>query len=458
MALSQEVINYINQQSRTGMSPSAVAFLVRKQFGMSLTPQDISKAASPETTATLQQQAAKANEQQAFSQKLQSYLNTLNPIEQQLFREVNLGKLGADNAENIRYLTQGERDKLRQTYQDFKGVSYSPEQWASLGKSGRETTDKAFLGEATRAVGPVANQLRQTIVQNQNEFPMAQQPTVGSPTTALPGVTNIPGSGTNPGTTTAGTTQTIPPPPDIYEQELIRSIRNADATTDISALRKELALYQQQQAERAKAEAEFKKYQEEQVNLNKEAQKRLDIDRQVEQAAASIGGASPSELARLRAAFETPTAGITPESISQAILGERQAGINKQTEGFQTLRDALKGKFDTSRANLQTAQDQALTKYGEVASNVQSKVLERLLPQIQSQLAARGLETGGGAFQAQTAKLATDLATETEGQVASRRLDLDTSRADLGRGDEQFLANLEIQHNDILRQQIHFFV
>ena len=216
-----------------------------------------------------------------------------------------------------------------------------------------------------------------------------------------------------------------------------------------------------QKAEQDKLIADQRKREEEyfgeQKRLDEERQIQLRQDQELERLSGSIGGVSPSELSQLRAAVTPPsgtvTTGLAPDQIVQDILGKRKADIDKQSEGFSTLRDSLRQKFDTSRTNLATAQDEALNKYQTVAQNVENSVLKRLLPQIQAQLAALGLETGGGAFQVQTAQLATDLAAQTEGQVASRRLDLDTERANLARGDEQALTDLELQQSEIIRQK-----
>ena len=196
----------------------------------------------------------------------------------------------------------------------------------------------------------------------------------------------------------------------------------------------------------------------EQTRLAQENQTRLGRESKLDQAAASLGGVSPSELAQLRAILEQQGGIGTPESQSleqglQGILGRRQEDILKQTQGFDQLRQSLAGQFQKSRESLGQQTEQALQQYGQTAQTVQDRVLNQVLPQIQSQLAARGLETGGGAFQSAAAKFGTELETQKQEDLGQRRLALRGGLAETQSADERFLSNLQMQQSEIQRQK-----
>jgi hypothetical protein len=214
------------------------------------------------------------------------------------------------------------------------------------------------------------------------------------------------------------------------------------------------------EAEKAQVAKDVAAAKAEQDRLNAEAAKKAETENKINQYAASIGGVSPSELAQLRATIEaqgqitTPEAApATPEQTLQTILGQRKAGITDQTSAFTQLRESLGQQAAANVGQLEATGKAALAEYGTTSEKVKNQVMERLLPQIQSQLAARGLETGGGAFGAQTAKMATDLATQQQQDLAEKQLALSGQTSGLTYQNQADLSNLQAQQSEIQRQQ-----
>lgn len=209
--------------------------------------------------------------------------------------------------------------------------------------------------------------------------------------------------------------------------------------------------------DKATYEAKQKDYETKITAKEDAAATKANQEARITQLGASIGGVSPSELEQLRAAITPPVGSIgvnaPPEQIVQDILAKRASQVGEQTKGFEALRSSLGTQMGQARTAQQTALETGLTQFGTQAGNVQKQVLDKLLPQIQASLAARGLETGGGAFQAQTATLATDLATQTEQQIAQQRL---AGTQNLGlqeSSDIRSMADLQAQHSEIQRIQ-----